>query len=114
MKIQIYSKTLTAIVLGASIFSVNGCVHYIDTPIVSEKTAETLKTESISKDNSASSEQMPDEETEETKDETPPPPRKEKRCDRFRRGTSGKSCPGGFARLHGYRRREYACCRLHQ
>ncbi len=70
MKIQIYSKTLTAIVLGASIFSVNGCVHYIDTPIVSEKTAETLKTESISKDNSASSEQMPDEETEETKDET--------------------------------------------
>ena len=55
MKIQIYSKTLTAIVLGASIFSVNGCVHYIDTPIVSEKTAETLKTESISKDNSASS-----------------------------------------------------------
>ena len=65
MKIQIYSKTLTAIVLGASIFSVNGCVHYIDTPIVSEKTAETLKTESISKDNSASSEQMPDEETEE-------------------------------------------------
>ncbi len=70
MKIQIYSKTLTAIVLGASIFSVNGCVHYIDTPIVSEKTSEAQKTESISKDNFASSEQMPDKETEEIKDET--------------------------------------------